>query len=692
MMEFQSTLSYLKSPPKGYGDEAVDLQKGLDDIRTKISNSEYNNEYDFENDIAKLLVQAHDGHLTFSGMAYSGVFTWRRDRQIALISASEDGKGDPKIWAFGDFNQTFSGNAKRSAISQIDGKDATQFVRDESLGTSYHDPDSRYNSMFYMQPAENYGFFANPRFYPGASVNISFENGTSQEFTNSAVIAEPNEWLQIKNGQDFYDAFITPRSLSASSRKRTNQRKVQRNPEYPREAELNRRWVPQAYPAAIVEHKADDVKLAGYFVDTGAGKVGVLMVQTFSVEAGNGNNDEVVEFQNVVQEYISKAKDQKVDKHIIDVRTNGGGKILLGYDTFLQFFPEEKPQLQSRWRGHQASQLFGEKLSSYMNMTVSNGNLYTSPFNYHSYVDADDKDFSDFRGMYPPEKFNDEPFSALLKYNLSDPITTSDDTYAVGINMTGYLGRSDITQQPFKAEDIIILSDGICASTCSLFTELMTQQAGVKTLAVGGFPGTGPMQVVGGTKGSMVLPSDYVISTSARVIREFSSSTDEAQKWRQFLPEPFSIEVSNAGVNFQDTIRKGLEKDGIPTQFLNDTASCRIYYEPNMYTNVTALWSKAAEVAFGKDGGMDEDACVAGSVTSKEEQTGKGPSNPSGDGNGNSGGNGGGDGTGSGSAPSPSGSKGAAAGLARPAQGGWGAVFACAAVVFGSMAFGASLI
>lgn len=694
MVEWQSTLSYLKNPPKGYGDQGVDIQQGLDDISKKISDGDYDNEFDFETDIATLFAKAHDGHLTFSGMAHTGgAFTWRRDRQIALISGSEDGKGDPKIWSIRDFNHTSNGNVKPSAISQINGKDAMQFIKDESMGTTYHDPDSRYNSMFYMQPAENYGFFANPRFYPGGTVNVTFENGTSSEFTNSAVVNDPESWRGVKDGQDFYDAFISPpdltRKSTAAQKRSLNHHNVPRNVEYPREAELNRRWVPWAYPTAIVEHKSDDVKLAGYFVDSGAGKVGVLMVQTFSVEADNGDNAEAREFQNVVQEYISQAKDQKVDKHIIDIRTNGGGKILLGYDMFLQFFPNEHPQLQSRWRGHQGSELFGNKLSSIKTMNVSNGNLYTSPFNFHSYISGNDEEFADFKAMYPPEKFYDDSFTDLLKYNLSDPIETSDDTYAVGISMTGYLDRANFTEQPFKPENIVLLSDGICASTCSLFTELMVQQAGVKTLAVGGVPGTGPMQVVGGTKGSMLLPAEYLQQMSASVIRNYASSPDEATEWRDFLPMPFSIAVSSAGVNFQDNIRKGLEKGGVPTQFLNDTASCRIYYEPSMYLNVSALWSTAAEVAFGKDGGLDEAACVAGSVTSKEDQTGTGQGSPPSDGSATSGGGGSGTATG---ADDPKGSKGAAAGAIKPAQGGWAAVFACSAVVLGSMAFGAGLL
>jgi hypothetical protein len=43
------------------------------------------------------------------------------------------------------------------------------------------------------------------------------------------------------------------------------------------------------------------------------------------------------------------------------------------------------------------------------------------------------------------------------------------------------------------------------------------------------------------------------------------------------------------------------------------------------------LWEKTAAVAFGgNNGALDEGKCVAGSVSSKEQQTGRGESNPSG--------------------------------------------------------------
>src|SRR5690349_10659476 len=106
MVQFQSTLEYLKNPPDGYSNDPVDIVGGLDEIGNKVNNGDYDNEFDFENDIALLFAKAHDGHLSFDGVAYLGAFRWRRTRQVGLISASSDGSEIPKIWAIQDFNRT----------------------------------------------------------------------------------------------------------------------------------------------------------------------------------------------------------------------------------------------------------------------------------------------------------------------------------------------------------------------------------------------------------------------------------------------------------------------------------------------------------------------------------------------------------------------------------------------------------
>ena len=42
----------------------------------------------------------------------------------------------------------------------------------------------------------------------------------------------------------------------------------------------------------------------------------------------------------------------------------------------------------------------------------------------------------------------------------------------------------------------------MCSSTCTIVSELLKNQGGVRTIAVGGQPKFSPMQGIGGTKGA----------------------------------------------------------------------------------------------------------------------------------------------------------------------------------------------
>lgn len=679
MVEFQSTLTYLKDPPTGWPNEPVDLIAGLDDIGSKVNDGTYTNEYDFENDIAALFIKAHDGHLNFNGMAYGGAFRWRRNTRIALISASRNGDDIPQVWAVRDFNASQSGY-EPSPVTKIDGQDVQQFLEAEAQMNSYHDPDTRYNALFFMATAENYGLFTSPRFYPGPTTSVTYANGTSDEYTNVAVVLQRETWSSISSPEDFYQTYITP-SLTSSSGTKAKKRDPNSLPfhlENPRDHEIRgyntiqHGSVPLNYPDPIVAHSAELVPLAGYFINTGAGEIGVFVVGTFNTDDVAGAQ----EFQAVTQEFIASARSRGVSRIVIDVRQNGGGKVLSGYDMYKQFFPSQEPQAQSRWRGHQASEIYGKSISSWDRMTALNTNLYFSPFSKAAFTDANGADFGTWSDMYPPVQHRGDSFTSLLKYNLSDPATTSSERLGIGITVTGYNSRSDFTSDPFRAEDIVILSDGICASTCAIFLELMVQQSGVRTVAVGGRPTHGPMVPVGGTKGTLVTPSDFLQGIAQYAIVQFATSRTQQREWASFMPNPFAIAVSDASVNFQDNIRKGLENAGVPTQFLNDTASCRIWYEPGMYLNVSSLWERTAEVVWGNNGALNEGACVSGSVTSREQQTGGGDSNPNGIEDGTAG---------------SEESEDAAAGL-RPSSSGWTAIMVCGTVVLSSMGVGMGII
>lgn len=105
---------------------------------------------------------------------------------------------------------------------------------------------------------------------------------------------------------------------------------------------------------------------------------------------------------------------------------------------------------------------------------------------------------------------SNDSFTSIIRWNLTDPLQPLNSG---GIYVSGYQGRSNITTPPWQSEDIILVYDGYCASTCAIFAEFMHRQANVKTIALGGRPTTNPMQGVGGVKGTNSFPLSYIFTS-----------------------------------------------------------------------------------------------------------------------------------------------------------------------------------
>ncbi|KAF7122851.1 hypothetical protein CNMCM5793_000961 [Aspergillus hiratsukae] len=144
--------------------------------------------------------------------------------------------------------------------------------------------------------------------------------------------------------------------------------------------------------------------------------------------------------------------------------------------------------------------------------------------------------------------------------------------------------------QPYPAEDIIILNDGLCSSACALFMELMHHEAKVRTVVAGGRPNYTPMQAPSGTRGAALYGTDKIDRDIHRA-RQVDNST------RSVLPtRGIDFFMSSASVNLRDQIRRN--SSDIPLQFLYEAADCRIFFTPKTWYNYTNLWTYAAEAAW----------------------------------------------------------------------------------------------
>lgn len=159
----------------------------------------------------------------------------------------------------------------------------------------------------------------------------------------------------------------------------------------------------------------------------------------------------------------------------------------------------------------------------------------------------------------------------------------------------------------------MVVYDGYCASTCTIFSEFMRQQAGVQTIALGGRPNSDIIQAVGGVKGTNSYPWGYIYDSVALPF-ELQKLNDVEYYVNETALGDYSdlplLRATNYVVNSRDGIREG-DENQTPLHFVYEEADCRIYYTPEMVVDQEAVWKTAADTAFR---GINH--CVAGGISS----------------------------------------------------------------------------
>jgi hypothetical protein len=501
-LEFQSTQAYLKDPPTGWTLDAVDIFGGLSQIAQNLRAGAYKNQWAFEKDLFTLVnILPRDFHLNLP-LPLIRIFTF--STQISLVSVSLDGLSLPQLysasmfWPLGSHlstsaNEDDSGElagyvaggsnstTTPSHIVSIDGEPAADYVLRIGLKSQqYQDPDAIYNLAFFSIPLaqQNNGDAFNSG---GHLFGFSREN-TTYVFANGTTLSQGNlatlnvGFDGVDSGAALFTQYEAPSSDSASDSGSASPNST---------STISTTTSVYGYPTPVVLHR--DGYTGGYFLNNSG--VAVLAINAFAnpSEADDANTIQ----QTVIKQFLASCKAAGKTKLIVDLQGNGGGHIENGYDTFKQLFPTMEPFGATRFRSTPLVQYFSEFASE---DGVYNYALY-SEFQVQAVVDENLEDFPNYKDFVGPEEIYGDNFTALMRYNLSDP------TIQLPFVISGYYNNSNIAPQLFAAEDIVILYDGACGSTCAIFSEFMKSQAGVRSIAVGGRPQAGPMQGVAGSKG-----------------------------------------------------------------------------------------------------------------------------------------------------------------------------------------------
>ncbi|KAI9689307.1 MAG: hypothetical protein M1822_009957 [Bathelium mastoideum] len=622
---WQTTTSYLKNPPAEYVEKiqpAVDVYAELSAIGTNITSGAYQSEYEFGFNIYKVFQTTHDGHFVYVPDIVGSFFTF--GRTIPLVSVSQDGVSLPKQYVYADVLQASLANSSYtpSAITEIDGQNSTEYLLNLSEVGSLQDRDALWNNLFYNLAQISLGssgttvgvFGGGGRgrwVYPGPTTTLTFENGTTATYENFARVLV--DFAGIESGEDLYNTYIVPEEVAATSTAAATTAAPTANTTSIASTSATSTTSTPApgYPSPVIR-QSNNLN-GGYFLDGEEySDVAVLSVPSFV-----GLDSAEQEFQFVNQQFIADALAANKTKLIIDVSANAGGTILQGYDLFKQLFPQYLPYGATRFRAHQGFDLIGEKFSEVstqfprsldLNDTVEG--IISSVFDYQTDANISYQPFTSWPVKYGPHEYNGDNFTSIIRWNLSDPVSIVGGSDIV---VSGYLNRSNVTTEPFARDNVIIVYDGYCASTCTIFSEFMRQQAGVKTIALGGRPQPGIIQAVGGVKGTNDYPWTYIKELVEQTFELANSSAETAFYNSSELGSYSNLPLYRGAngvtlaVNARDGIRQG-DTTETPLQFRYEPADCRILYTPEMTVDVTAIWKTVADTVWN-----GKDACIAGS-------------------------------------------------------------------------------
>ncbi|EHK96232.1 hypothetical protein M7I_8086 [Glarea lozoyensis 74030] len=346
-----------------------------------------------------------------------------------------------------------------SAIISINGQIPVDYLLGtaQDTDTQYSDPDAIYNKIFttifgdgsFTSDIHNLGFSQDQTIFV-------FTNGTTISIDNKAT---STAFANVDSGSALFNKIDLPAPGGPTAES------------------------PDAAPLAISElagfpealSKSPDGTTAAYILPDS--NVGVL-----SFSAMDNEDDSQTQ---VINDLLDACEIAGCTKLIIDLQHNGGGKVFAGMSAFQQLFPGTTPLLAQRYRDTPMGEYLGKVWTTVSQLDPSNiekAHMYDAL----SAVNENGESFSNYTEFITPQTIWGDNFTAITRRHFN-PITPSR------------------TERMFASEDMVILFDGSCGSTCTIFAQALKSQGGVRSVAVGGRPQTGPMQGVAGSEGSWVL-------------------------------------------------------------------------------------------------------------------------------------------------------------------------------------------
>ncbi|KJZ75113.1 hypothetical protein HIM_05599 [Hirsutella minnesotensis 3608] len=611
-VSLQSTIEILKQPPPEYLLQSVDLLGGFQAIKERLRKDEYSCQYDVMTDVRSLFLAAHDSHFDYNP-AILASFQFGR-LGLDFVAVSQNGLTPPQIF----MTQDISSKAKitYSPVETVNDEHVFRFLDKEAGMLGYQDPDAQFNALFPSIAGQAVGsdnMVTQVTFDVPDNYTIKFDNGTVRVFQNIVLVTGAN-LTGINNGDDVHERLeVPPRGGSTTSMSSAA------STASPTQSEAPGPTVP-GYPYPVAKHSMNSI--AGYFLnDTNYSDTAVLSIMSFSPVTPKSDDLEgskldafLLEVGDVVFRTIQSAKKRSRDKLIIDLSANSGGENELAEYLYTILFPRGKFNNFNRYRNNEAMEAMS-RISYNKTLEKFVGIKYQP-------VDPHHKKINDAAKFLGPCLVKGQNVTAPFQTDKTKPFLSDRDGYLYGFDPAQ---SATALEPPFEPKNILIITDGTCASSCTILTGLLTRNHGIRTLALGGRPINYAMQAQGGVKGSQRNLNSEVKTFFEQLISENAKDPD-AQKIinaaKGHIPStsdapllPSFVGSAAGGVNVQNTYTDD-DIHGYPVHFRYEAANCKLFYTKQMIVDVTETWRRAADIAW-RNG-----TCVHGSTVEKDNTIG----------------------------------------------------------------------
>ncbi|TLD11941.1 hypothetical protein PspLS_11298 [Pyricularia sp. CBS 133598] len=601
-VETLSTLDYLKAPPAGYLIPGVDIMGAFDEMRRKLKDRKYANQYHFFEELVGVYQAASEGHFSWRPNLL-WPFELKRSADLRLVTISKDGLELPKVYTQRDLVKGRRENYDPSEIASIDGVPIQDLLAREAFFTTAQDPDAKYNMLMESSGVHDSAgqFYLPSRRAAGLpdSHNVTFANSSTVVFRNTATLRGLP--TGIESTADLIRFYLLPSSSSSSASKalvlsasHSQQpsfaealRRAERNPTSEEHGSLSRRsirardsFLPHEL-GPFVSHKMG--MMHGYLLDRDAC---VLAVPSFS---GNGTDDTVLdelnEMERVLRAFVATCKAQRRDKLVLDLSGNGGGTYVAGVVLFRFLAPAAEYK-----------QAYSFRASPFMRYLAANMN------------DQERRNFY----TQPPSEFK----PSFAEYLQPTPDVKQGPVTSHVVIDPFRPGTSDSSPSPpFNPDNMIVVTDGLPASTAAGVVGLLSREAGVRVVAFGGRPQEGPMQGAGRTRGGFVYSEEMFHNLSSN----WGSRPDPPRGVAKLPTWPMAVQgYSDWKTNWNNEFAVGAARDAVPLQFSYEAAHCRRFYTAENFMDQKTVWADAAAVAWKGA------KCVRGSTVNGDGTIGKG--------------------------------------------------------------------